>query len=87
MSIAQSNAQLSAQVTALTFIGNARSGLQQDAFAIGGDYYQTDLVPCDHWQGIDENTGLQNWLKGLKSKVYASQGNAYDNGTAVLVRF
>ena len=46
-----------------------------------------DLVPSDEWQLIDQKTDLQNWLKSLKEQVYASEGNAYDNGTAIVVRF
>ena len=46
-----------------------------------------DLVPCDEWQGIDETTDLQNWLKQLCKQIYASKGRAYDNATAILVRF
>ena len=30
---------------------------------------------------------LDNWLITLKNKVYDSDGNVYDNGTAILVRF
>lgn len=46
-----------------------------------------DLVPCDEWEGIDETTDLQNWLKQLHKQIYASEGRAYDNATAILVRF
>ncbi len=46
-----------------------------------------DLVSCDEWQGIDETTDLQNWLKQLCKQIYASEGRAYDNATAILVRF
>lgn len=46
-----------------------------------------DLVPCDEWQGIDETTDLQNWLKQLRKQIYAAKGRAYDNATAILVRF
>lgn len=46
-----------------------------------------DLVPSDEWQLISEETHLQNWLIALKDQVYDSEGNAYDNGTAILVRF
>lgn len=46
-----------------------------------------DLVPCCEWQGIDENTDLQEWLKALRKQIYASKGRAYDNATAILVRF
>ena len=46
-----------------------------------------DLVPCDEWEGIDETTDLQNWLKQLCKQIYASKGRAYDNATAILVRF
>ena len=46
-----------------------------------------DLVPCCEWQAIDEKTDLQNWLKQLCKQIYASAGRAYDNATAILVRF
>lgn len=46
-----------------------------------------DLVPSDKWQTVDAKTDLQEWLKTLKDQVYDSEGNAYDNGTAILVRF
>ena len=46
-----------------------------------------DLVLCDEWQGIDKHTNLQAWLKQLRKQIYASEGRAYDNATAILVRF
>ena len=46
-----------------------------------------DLVLCNEWQGIDEHTDLQDWLKQLCKQIYASKGRAYDNATAILVRF
>ena len=46
-----------------------------------------DLVFCDEWQGIDKHTDLQEWLKQLRKQIYASKGRAYDNATAILVRF
>ena len=46
-----------------------------------------DLVPCCEWQAIDETTDLQNWLKQLRKQIYASEGRAYDNATAILVKF
>ena len=46
-----------------------------------------DLVLCDEWQGIDRHTDLQEWLKQLRKQIYASKGRAYDNATAILVRF
>lgn len=46
-----------------------------------------DLVLCDEWQGIDKHTDLQAWLKQLRKQIYASKGRAYDNATAILVRF
>lgn len=46
-----------------------------------------DLVSCDEWQGIDEHTDLQDWLKKLRKQIYASEGRAYDNATTILVRF
>ena len=46
-----------------------------------------DLVPSHEWQPISAKTDLQAWLITLKDQVYDSDGNAYDNGTAILVRF
>ena len=46
-----------------------------------------DLVPSNNWQLINAKTDLQEWLKTLKDQVYDSEGNAYDNGTAIVVRF
>lgn len=46
-----------------------------------------DLVPSQEWQPVSEKTDLQDWLITLKNQVYDSDGNAYDNGTAILVRF
>lgn len=46
-----------------------------------------DLVPSSEWQLVDTQTDLQSWLRALKTQVYRSAGNAYDNGTAILVRF
>lgn len=46
-----------------------------------------DLVPSSEWQLVDEQTNLQEWLQGLRDQVYESKGNAYDNGTAIVVRF
>lgn len=46
-----------------------------------------DLVPCEEWQSIDKHTDLQAWLKQLRKQIYASKGRAYDNATAILVRF
>ena len=46
-----------------------------------------DLVFCNEWQGIDKHTDLQEWLKRLRKQIYASEGRAYDNATAILVRF
>ena len=46
-----------------------------------------DLVPSNKWQTVDAKTDLQEWLKTLKDQVYDSEGNAYDNGTAIVVRF
>lgn len=46
-----------------------------------------DLVPSSEWQLVDPETNLQAWLRDLKTQVYRSAGNAYDNGTAILVRF
>lgn len=46
-----------------------------------------DLVPSDEWKLIDKHTDLQKWLLALKTQVYQSEGNAYDNGTAIVVRF
>ena len=46
-----------------------------------------DLVPCEEWQSIDKHTDLQVWLKQLRKQIYASEGRAYDNATAILVKF
>ncbi|WP_257020077.1 hypothetical protein [Psychrobacter sp. BI730] len=46
-----------------------------------------DLVPSHEWQLVSAETDLQNWLINLKNQVYDSDGNAYDNGTAILLRF
>jgi protein phosphatase len=46
-----------------------------------------DLVPSSEWQLVDAEMDLQDWLRALKTQVYRSAGNAYDNGTAILVRF
>ncbi|MGO2302583.1 PP2C family protein-serine/threonine phosphatase [Psychrobacter sp. AOP7-D1-15] len=46
-----------------------------------------DLVPSHEWQPVSAETDLQEWLITLKNQVYDSDGNAYDNGTAILVRF
>lgn len=46
-----------------------------------------DLVPSHHWQPVSTETDLQKWLIALKDQVYDSEGNAYDNGTAILLRF
>ena len=36
---------------------------------------------------LQQEVFLDNWLIALKNKVYDYDGNAYDNGTAILVRF
>ena len=46
-----------------------------------------DLVPSHDWQAVSAETDLQHWLITLKNQVYDSDGNAYDNGTAILLRF
>lgn len=46
-----------------------------------------DLVPSHEWQTVSAETDLREWLITLKNQVYDSVGNAYDNGTAILVRF
>ena len=46
-----------------------------------------DLVPCEEWQSIDKHTDLQAWLKQLRKQIYAAKGRAYDNATAILVKF
>ncbi|NRD70374.1 protein phosphatase 2C domain-containing protein [Psychrobacter okhotskensis] len=46
-----------------------------------------DLVLSNNWQTVSAETDLQDWLIALKNKVYDSDGNAYDNGTAMVVRF
>ena len=46
-----------------------------------------DLVPSHKWQTVSTETDLQHWLITLKNQVYDSEGDAYDNGTAILLRF
>lgn len=46
-----------------------------------------DLVPSHEWQLVSEETRLQKWLIALKDQIYDSKGNAYDNGTAIIVWF
>ena len=46
-----------------------------------------DLVPSHEWQLVSAETGLKDWLITLNSQFYDSDGNAYDNGTAILLRF
>ena len=46
-----------------------------------------DLVPSHEWQPVSADIDLQDWLITLKDQVYDSDGNAYDNGTAILLRF
>lgn len=46
-----------------------------------------DLVPSHQWQLVSEETHLQDWLIALKDQVYHSEGNAYDNGTTIIVQF
>ncbi|MFB2539366.1 MULTISPECIES: PP2C family protein-serine/threonine phosphatase [unclassified Acinetobacter] len=46
-----------------------------------------DLVPCGQWQAINKYTDLQAWLKQLRLQIYQSEGKAYDNATAVVIRF
>lgn len=44
-----------------------------------------DLVAAAHWPAPDEGDSLKAFLLQLRRQVYAA--SAYDNGTAVLVRF
>ena len=46
-----------------------------------------DLVPSNEWTLINSQTNLQEWLQALRQQAYDSNGNAYDNGTAIVVRF
>ena len=46
-----------------------------------------DLVLSHEWQPVSADVDLQEWLITLKDQVYDSEGNAYDNGTAIVVRF
>lgn len=46
-----------------------------------------DLVSCEEWSTIDEQTDLQDWLKNLRKQIYVSQGRAYDNVTVIVIRF
>lgn len=57
-----------------------------DCFVVCSDGIH-DLVPSSQWQPITPETELQDWLQQLKTQVYQSQGNAYDNGTAIVIRF
>ena len=44
-------------------------------------------MPSHEWQAVSVETDLQDWLIALKGQVYDSEGDAYDNGTAILLRF
>lgn len=57
-----------------------------DVFVICTDGIH-DLVPSQYWPSVDQSTDLQQWLIQLKSQVYKSEGRAYDNGTAIIIRF
>lgn len=46
-----------------------------------------DLVSSNEWALIDNQTNLQEWLQALRHQVYDADGNAYDNGTAIVVQF
>ena len=46
-----------------------------------------DLVSCEEWSTINEQTDLQDWLKNLRKQIYVSQGRAYDNVTVIVIRF
>ena len=46
-----------------------------------------DLVLSHEWQPVNADVDLQEWLITLKDQVYDSDGNACDNGTAILLRF
>lgn len=46
-----------------------------------------DLVAHEQWERIDGNSDLTRWLDTLKTQIYQCQGRAYDNGTAVVIRF
>ena len=46
-----------------------------------------DFVRSHEWSPISGKTDLQAWLINLKYQVYDSNGNSYDKGTAILVRF
>lgn len=45
-----------------------------------------DLIALTQWGFIDNNTDLTDWLNALK-KIYHSERQAYDSGTAVVIRF
>lgn len=59
---------------------------QGDCFVVCTDGVH-DLVPCNAWQFIDKDSDLQSWLKNLSKQIYSSQGRAYDNATAIVIRF
>ena len=71
----------------------APEGISRTMDIDGGDCFLVctdgmhDLVPSHEWQAVSAETDLQEWLITLKNQVYDSDGNAYDNGTAILVRF
>ncbi len=46
-----------------------------------------DLIALTQWGFIDSDTHLTDWLNALKIKIYHSEGQAYDNGTAIVIRF
>lgn len=46
-----------------------------------------DLIALTQWGFIDSDTHLTDWLNALKIKIYHSERQAYDNGTAVVIRF
>ena len=46
-----------------------------------------DLVPAIHWPPVTAQTDLRDWLKALRQQVYRAEGNAYDNGSAIVLRF
>ena len=71
----------------------APEGISRTMDIDGGDCFLVctdgihDLVPSQQWQPVSAETDLQEWLITLKNQVYDSDGNAYDNGTAILLRF
>ena len=46
-----------------------------------------DLLPSHEWQPVNAETNLQKWLIAFKDQFCYSDGDAYDNGTVILIPF